>query len=95
MFFEEEMKREVIRTETIKEQLATATRHGKIEVEIQPICDISLSRSKQTQQRIHGYEALFRCKQIKTNIEGIIDVAEKTGQVRDITREIVKKWEQK
>ena len=90
-FFEEEMKKEVIKTETIKEQLESAMRNSRIEVEIQPICDISLSRSKQKKQRIHGYEALLRCKEIPTSIEEIIGIAEKTGQVRDITREVVRK----
>ena len=85
------MKSEVIKTQTIKEKLQSAIRNRRIKVEIQPICDISLSRNKLKKQRIHGYEALFRCNEIPSSVEEIIKIAEKTGQVRDITREIVRK----
>ncbi len=91
MFFEEAMKREVMITETTREQLARATKSGRIDVEIQPIVDISLSKKGNKYRNIIGYEALFRCKEIKMDVGTIIKIAEKTGQVREITSEMIKK----
>jgi len=91
MFFEEVMKREVIRTETTRVQLERAIKNKAIEVEIQPIADISLSKNKNKYLNIVGYEVLLRCKEINIEIETIIKIAEKTGQVREITNAVIQK----
>lgn len=90
VFFEEKMKRSIIERKTIKDQIAVAAKNHKIKIEIEEIVDISLKKEKNKHKHTIGYEVLFRCDEIKANIETIIKAAEKSGQIRLITSEVVK-----
>jgi len=89
IFYEEKMRKSIIERKTIKDQITSAVRNKKIKLEIEKIVDISLKKERDKHKKILGYEVLFRCDAIEADVETIIKTAEKSGQIRLITSEVV------
>ena len=90
IFYEDKMRKSIEERKTIRDQITSAVKNEKIKLEIEKIVDISLKKEKDEQKNILGYEVLFRCDEINANVETIVKTAEKSGQVRLITSEVVK-----
>lgn len=90
IFYEDKMRNSIVERKTIKDQITNAVKNKKIKIEIENIVDISLKKKKVEHRNILGYEVLFRCDEIEANVGTIIKTAEKSGQVRLITSEVIK-----
>ena len=88
--YKKEMRTGIIIREAIKDQIINAAKKKTIKTRIEKIVDISLRKEREGYKEIIGYEALFRCDEIKAEVETVIKAAEKSGQIRTITTEVIK-----
>lgn len=76
---------------TTAERLRTFIDAGESGLCLQPIVrlDTNYSLNNKGQQRIAGYEALFRCPRLKKSIQYLISCAEEAGIINSITESIL------
>jgi len=90
IIYKKEMRSSIKIREAIKDQIINAAKKKLIKTRIEKIVDISLRKEKGKHKKVVGYEALFRCDEIKEEIGTIIKAAERSGQIRTITAEVIK-----
>jgi len=90
ILYKKSMRAEIIIRESIKDQIIKAAKNQEIKIKLEKIVDISLKKEKNKLKNIIGYEALFRCDEIKSDTETIIMAAEKSGAIRTITAEMIR-----
>ena len=88
--YQKGMASEVISKATTAEDLKRSIKAGESSVYLQPIVRLENSQKfKSNNQKIVGYEALFRCKNLNKSVQYLISCAEEAGMINLITESIL------